>query len=45
MGWTTDQQGWEGYNLTSEQLGALEGIRGKKINDSAYLFQLTCNAW
>ncbi|MGW8465090.1 DUF7683 domain-containing protein [Pseudomonas sp. CLCA07] len=43
MGWTADQQGWEGYNLTTEQLGALEGILGKKIYDPAYLFQLTCN--
>jgi len=44
MGWTTDQQGWEGYNLTTDQLAALEGVLGKKIYDPAYLFQLTCNA-
>ncbi|CAI8735815.1 Phage protein [Pseudomonas sp. IT-P253] len=43
MGWTADQQGWEGYNLTTEQLGALEEILGKKVYDPAYLFQLTCN--
>jgi hypothetical protein len=44
MGWTADQQGWEGYNLTIEQLGALENLLGKKIYDPAYLFQLSCNA-
>lgn len=43
MGWTADQKGWEGYNLTREQLGALEDILGKKIYDPGYLFQLTCN--
>ncbi|MHC8385852.1 DUF7683 domain-containing protein [Pseudomonas sp. LB3P14] len=43
MGWTADQQGWEGYNLTTEQLDALEEILGKKIYNSAFLFQLTCN--
>lgn len=43
MGWTVDQQGGEGYNLTTEQLDALEEILGKKIYDPAYLFQLTCN--
>ncbi|NUU35054.1 hypothetical protein [Pseudomonas sp. C2B4] len=44
MGWTAEQQGWEGYNLTNEQLGALENLLGKKIYDPAYLFQLSCNA-
>ncbi|MEO6677329.1 MAG: hypothetical protein ABIO21_08135 [Pseudomonas sp.] len=44
MGWTSDQQGWEGYNLTRAQLSALEEILGKKIYDPAYLFQLSCNA-
>jgi hypothetical protein len=43
MGWTKDQQGWEGYNLTTEQLDALEEILGKKIYDPTYQFQLTCN--
>ena len=43
MRWTAEQQGWEGYNLTNEQLDALEGILGKKIYDPAYLFQLSCN--
>lgn len=43
MGWTADQQGWEGYNLTTEQLDALEEILGKKIYNPAFLFQLSCN--
>ncbi|MGF6285116.1 DUF7683 domain-containing protein [Pseudomonas silensiensis] len=43
MGWTTDQQGWEGYNLTTEQLDSLEEILGKKIYNPSFLFQLTCN--
>ncbi len=44
MGWTSDQQGWEGYNLTRAQLSALEEILGKNIYDPVYLFQLSCNA-
>lgn len=44
MGWTSPQQGWEGYNLTRVQLSALEEILGKDIYDSAYIFQLSCNA-
>lgn len=43
MGWTSDQQGREGYDLTSEQLEALEGILGKKIHNPALIFQLSCN--
>ncbi|WP_095193257.1 hypothetical protein [Pseudomonas sp. Irchel 3A7] len=44
MAWTAEQQGWEGYDLTNEQLEALENLLGKKIDDPAYLFQLNCNA-
>ncbi|UZE13284.1 hypothetical protein [Pseudomonas sp. B21-053] len=44
MGWTSDQQGWEGYDLTRTQLSALEEILGKEIYDPAFLFQLSCNA-
>ncbi|MCS3836656.1 hypothetical protein HNR03_001236 [Pseudomonas sp. JAI111] len=43
MGWKADQQGWEGYNLTNEQLNSLEEILGKKIYNPSFLFQLTCN--
>ncbi|TVT80621.1 hypothetical protein [Pseudomonas sp. H3(2019)] len=44
MGWTTDQQGWEGYDLSKSQLSAIEEMLGKQIYDSAYLYQLSCNA-
>lgn len=44
MGWASDQQGWEGYNLTRAQLSALEEILDKSIYDPAYLYQLSCNA-
>ncbi|MBK5300316.1 hypothetical protein EI534_20720 [Pseudomonas frederiksbergensis] len=44
MGWTSDQQGWEGYNLSQLQLSAIEGLIGKPIHDSNHYFQLTCNA-
>lgn len=43
MGWTEEQQGWEGYDLSHEQLGALEKLLGKEIYNPAYKFQLSCN--
>jgi hypothetical protein len=43
MGWTTFQQGWEGYDLTPLQLSAIEKLIGKPIHDSNHYFQLTCN--
>ena len=43
MGWTVEQQGWEGYDLSHEQLGALEKLLGKEIYNPAYKFQLSCN--
>ncbi len=43
MGWSTAQQGWEGYNLTQLQLSAIEKIIGKPIHDPNHYFQLTCN--
>jgi hypothetical protein len=43
MGWMDDQQGGEGYDVTSEQLKALEKLLGKNISDPAFVFQLTCN--
>ncbi|WP_409319122.1 hypothetical protein [Pseudomonas sp. KCJK9016] len=45
MGWTAEQQGWEGYDLTSDQLAALEKLLGKKVSDPAYLIQLSCNTY
>jgi hypothetical protein len=44
MGWTQNQQGWEGYNLTQLQLSAIEKIIGKPIHDLDQYFQITCNA-
>lgn len=43
MGWTKNQQGWEGYNLTPLQLSAIEILVGKPIHDPHHYFQLTCN--
>ncbi|OLF56687.1 hypothetical protein [Pseudomonas chlororaphis] len=43
MGWTVEQQGWEGYDLSAAQLVVLEEISGKKFDISAYDFQLTVN--
>ncbi|MCD9118280.1 hypothetical protein SAMN04488697_10290 [Pseudomonas sp. 43mfcvi1.1] len=43
MGWTSEQQGWEGYDLTRSQLDALEVILGRNIYDPIYIFQLSCN--
>lgn len=43
MGWTAEQQGWEGYDLSPAQLAALEEIAGKKFDESMYDFQLTVN--
>jgi len=43
MSWTTDQQGWEGYNLSPTQLSAIERLIGKSIQDTEHYFQLTCN--
>jgi len=43
MGWTTDQQGWEGYDLSRAQIEALEKLLSKKISDPVFKFQLSCN--
>lgn len=43
MGWTSEPQGWEGYDLTKSQLEVLETILGKKVYDPVYVFQLSCN--
>lgn len=43
MMWSSKQQGWEGYDLSADQLAALEMLLGKDIFDPAYIFQLTCN--
>ncbi len=43
MGWKTEQQGWEGYDLNQQQLKAIEALIHKPIEDPRYYFQLTCN--
>ncbi|WP_426202764.1 DUF7683 domain-containing protein [Pseudomonas sp. TWP3-1] len=43
MGWTVEQEGWEGYDLSHEQFEALEKLLGKKIYNPVYTFQLSCN--
>ncbi|MCP1474835.1 myo-inositol-hexaphosphate 3-phosphohydrolase [Pseudomonas sp. EB276 TE3739] len=43
MGWTTKQQGWEGYDLDQNQVQAFEKLMQISIADSRYYFQLTCN--
>ncbi|MGP6422029.1 DUF7683 domain-containing protein [Pseudomonas putida] len=43
MGWTMEQEGWEGYDLSHEQLSALEKLLGKKVYNPTYKFQLSCN--
>ncbi|MFJ7315491.1 hypothetical protein ACIQVE_22590 [Pseudomonas sp. NPDC098747] len=43
MGWKTEQQGWEGYDLTLQQLRAIEALTHHSFEDSRYYFQLTCN--
>ena len=43
MEWTTEQQGWEGYDLRADQLVALEKLVSEKFDTSAYDFQLSVN--
>ena len=44
MEWTTQQQGWEGYDLRADQLVALDKLANENFDTSAYDFQLTVNA-
>ncbi|WP_095125627.1 hypothetical protein [Pseudomonas sp. Irchel s3a12] len=43
MSWSSKQQGWEGYDLSNDQLASLEKLIGKNVFDPKYTFQLTCN--
>jgi len=43
MGWEEEQQGWEGYDLSPNQIEALEKLLGKKIYDPDFKLQLSCN--
>jgi len=44
MEWTTEQQGWEGYDLRADQLVALDKLANENFDTSAYDFQLTVNS-
>jgi hypothetical protein len=43
MGWTKEQHGWEGYDLSPQQIQAIEKIIGRSIVNQDFYFQLTCN--
>ena len=43
MNWSCKQEGWEGYDLSNDQLAALEKLLGRNVFDSKYTFQLTRN--
>lgn len=43
MGWSTPQRGDEGYNLSAEQMVAIEKLAGRHFHEENYIFQLTCN--
>ncbi|MEE5057387.1 hypothetical protein V2J93_01155 [Pseudomonas alliivorans] len=43
MGWTSEQLGYEGYNLDDAQLKAIVKILGDDSYDPNYDYQLTCN--
>ncbi|MCQ9470648.1 hypothetical protein NRB15_09875 [Pseudomonas alliivorans] len=44
MGWTSEQLGYEGYNLDAAQLAAIVKLIGDETHDPNYFYQLTCNA-
>jgi hypothetical protein len=43
MNWSCKQEGWEGYDLSNDQLAALEKLLGRNVFDPKFTFQLTCN--
>ena len=43
MGWATTPRGEEGYNLSANQIAAIEKVAGRQFYDSSSIFQLTCN--
>lgn len=43
MGWVAPQRGDEGYNLTSEQVAAIEVLANRTISEHDHILQLTCN--
>ena len=45
MGWLEPQRGDEGYNMTSDQIAAIEALVGSPFYDDDHIFQLTCNVY
>ncbi|MWV15856.1 hypothetical protein F3I16_07295 [Pseudomonas sp. L-22-4S-12] len=43
MGWIEEQRGDEGYNLSTEQLAKIAQLAGRRLDEPAHLYQLTCN--
>lgn len=43
MGWTEAQRGDEGYNLSAKQLAEVAHLAGRRLDEPAHLYQLTCN--
>ena len=44
MEWKTEQQRWEGYDLSADQLIALSKLVGEPFDALAYDFQLSVNS-
>lgn len=44
MAWETEQEGWEGYDLSADQLAKLQKLVSEQLDTSAYDFQLSVNA-
>lgn len=43
MEWSMPQRGGEGYNMTRDQIAAIETLAGRQFYDEVHLFQITCN--
>lgn len=41
MEWASPPRGGEGYNMSMDQIAAIEGIGGRPFYDDAHIFQLT----
>jgi hypothetical protein len=41
MGWTLTPRGGEGYDMTMDQITAIEVIAGRPFYDDAHIFQIT----
>lgn len=41
MEWTVHPRGGEGYDMTMDQITAIEVINGKPFYDDEYIFQIT----